>query len=70
MKKVAVFASACMLFVSFTFAQTPKTQTNAKAPAKSEATTKKDSKDCSKTCTHKDAGCCKKGGETKSPEKK
>jgi hypothetical protein len=75
MKKVAVLVSTFVLFACLTFAQTPQTQEKGKAaPAKSESTMKKDGKDCSKTCTKKDAGCCAKKGtetkETKAPEKK
>ena len=76
MKKVAVLVSTFVLFACLTFAQTPQTQEKGKtSPAKSESTMKKDGKDCSKTCTHKDkAACCaKKGAEnkdTKAPEKK
>jgi hypothetical protein len=74
MKKVAVLVSAFMLIAGLTFAQTPQSQDKAKTtPAKTE-TTKKDSKDCSKTCTHKEKSCCEKKGaeskDTKTPEKK
>ncbi|MCX6247645.1 MAG: hypothetical protein NTW10_07925 [Bacteroidetes bacterium] len=75
MKKVAVLVSAFVLIAGLTFAQTPQTQEKGKAaPAKTETTTKKDGKDCSKTCTQKEkSGCCAKKGEskdTKAPEKK
>jgi hypothetical protein len=76
MKKVAVLVSAFILVAGLTFAQTPQTQDKGKAaPAKTESATKKDGKDCSKTCTHKEkASCCPKKGttdkETKAPEKK
>jgi hypothetical protein len=76
MKKVTVVVSAFVLFACLTFGQTPQTQDKGKAaPAKTESTMKKDGKDCSKTCTHKEkAGCCadKKGTtkDTKAPEKK
>ncbi|MCX6245599.1 MAG: hypothetical protein NTU98_12970 [Bacteroidetes bacterium] len=74
MKKVALLVSTFILFAGLTFAQTPQTQDKAKAePAKTEST-KKDTKDCSKTCTHKEKSCCdKKGAEkkdAKTPEKK
>jgi hypothetical protein len=73
MKKVAVLISAFVLIAGLTFAQTPQTQEKGKsAPAKTE--TKKDTKDCSKSCTHKEkSSCCPKKGETKdtkAPEKK
>jgi len=76
MKKVVVLVSTFVLFAGLTFAQTPQKQDKEKAaPAKTESTMKKDGKDCSKTCTHKEkAGCCaKKGAEqkdAKTPEKK
>jgi hypothetical protein len=76
MKKVVVLASTFVLFACLTFGQSAQTQDKSKAaPAKSESAAKKDSKDCSKTCTQKEkSGCCAKKGtdqkETKAPEKK